>query len=129
MARARDAEQKKKDDDKAKLEAVHAKQANMFGSFFKAKSKPVVASIAKSSTSTSPKSESCREGKRLCEERESTPEQSDFDQVFKPHVVRPGTRWAPINSFASRRTSAQSDMEVDVDGLSAQGKPMMNCRS
>jgi len=50
----RDAELKKKEDEKVKLEAVHAKQANMFGSFFKAKSKPVVTSDPKASSSSSP---------------------------------------------------------------------------
>jgi len=54
MSSARDAELKKKEDEKVKLEAVHAKQANMFGSFFKAKSKPVAPSNAKASSSSSP---------------------------------------------------------------------------
>jgi len=58
MTSARDAELKKKEDDKAKLEAVHAKQANMFGSFFKAKAKAAATATDKASTSASPHSRS-----------------------------------------------------------------------
>lgn len=53
---------KKKEDEKVKLEAVHAKQANMFGSFFKAK-KAVASSNAQASTSSSPISESSWRGR------------------------------------------------------------------
>jgi len=65
MSSARDAELKKKEDEKVKLEAVHAKQANMFGSFFRAKSKPVAPSNAKASTSSSPISKLDPEDGRL----------------------------------------------------------------
>lgn len=32
-------------------------------------------------------------------ERAATPELSDFHQVFRPHVVRPGTKWATSNRW------------------------------
>lgn len=56
---ARDLEQKKKEEEKAKLEAVHVKQANMFGSFFKPKPAAAAANDA-ASTSASPISKSDR---------------------------------------------------------------------
>jgi hypothetical protein len=54
---ARDLEQKKKEEEKAKLEAVHVKQANMFGSFFKPKPAAAAANDTASS-SASPTSKS-----------------------------------------------------------------------
>jgi chromatin assembly factor 1 subunit A len=98
-------EQKKKDDEKAKLETLHVKQANMFGSFFKPKSKP--AAGEKTSVTSSPTSEwACMRVDDHVDkvEREATPELSDYHQVFKPHVVRPGTKWATANRWAAGNT-------------------------
>lgn len=53
MCRAKELEQQKKDEEKARLEAVKAKQANKFGSFFKPKPKSAMTS-EKASTVSSP---------------------------------------------------------------------------
>lgn len=122
--RARELELQKKEEEKAKLEAVKAKQANMFGSFFKPKPKaaaiagPSAIFVAASKSSSSVGVSSVR----LRPEREATPDLSEFDQVFKPHVIRPGTRWAESNKWAGKQsdpttTGAATDQWTAQDFL------------
>ncbi|KAL1406406.1 hypothetical protein Q8F55_008105 [Vanrija albida] len=82
--------QKEREEEK-KLE-IKAKQAQLFGGFFKAKpSKP-----------TTPASRNSSEGSS------SSKTENDFHRTFKPFVQRPNVEWAPINGFAQSSVSSSS---------------------
>ena len=108
--RARELEQQKKEEEKARIEAVKAKQANKFGSFFKPKPKATALASEKSNAVPSPSEPAILASGVPAtiadgSEREATPEMSEFHQVFKPHAVRPGTRWAVVNQWTQAKMS------------------------
>ena len=53
-------------------------------------------------------------------ERVTTPELSEFHQVFKPHAVRPGTRWAAVNRWTEGKPTSEG-ISKPVEQCSAEG--------